>query len=225
MAPDSIKASYYLIDDEIGSGYGKPPLEAEIHRYENVLALTKARPKPTSSRPRLREAASTIGMSETPLMFNSEYFLVASKIISPASRQPRTKSEVIDVPVAGVAYVVPAAIADDEEVIYEEAETEEDDVSQYYELVDENGISVDNQYYKIEPDTEEYLEDDPVVVGAEELPVVDQIEGKLFLKDGQVDDIDQDLLKLPTSTYFVSVILGGFTFLIVKIFLIVHGGI
>ena len=51
---------------------------------------------------------------------------------------------------------------------------------------------MDNQYYKNEPDTEEYLEYDPVVVGAEELPMVGQIEEKLLLKDGQVDDIDLD---------------------------------
>lgn len=41
LDPSKINPVKYLIDDEIGSGFGKPPRKAQIQRYPDVLSLTK----------------------------------------------------------------------------------------------------------------------------------------------------------------------------------------
>lgn len=40
-SPSKINPMKYLVDDEIGSGYGRAPREAQIKRYPDVLSLTK----------------------------------------------------------------------------------------------------------------------------------------------------------------------------------------
>jgi hypothetical protein len=192
LAPDSIKASYYLIDDEIGSGYGKPPLEAEIRRYDDVLSLTKTRPK-SNHRARKSETESS----------------VPPRIVSPISNPSRARRKVNqeETDITGVSCVLSVDVADGEEIVYEEVQEieEEEEEAQYYELVDENGISIDNQYYEIEAETEyldeaEFTEESLDTVGLEvhenkAKGIITSVQAdknqKRLLPDGQVD-IDLD---------------------------------
>jgi uncharacterized C2H2 Zn-finger protein len=192
LAPDSIKASYYLIDDEIGSGYGKPPLEAEIRRYDDVLSLTTAK---TRVKPNTKvKSANTVP---------------TAKIVSPFPNQSRARRKItIEEEPKSLSTEISCEEAEDvteiEEIIYEEIPEIDEVVEEehYYEIVDENGISIDNQFYEYDPEADygtEFIDEsmDNEVVEIKEAVAnktsvqIDKNNEKRLLPDGQVD-IDLD---------------------------------
>jgi len=175
IRPCDISAVQCLVDDEIGSGYGKPPRRAQIQRYPDVLSLTK---------------------QETPQSRRRQVVKTANRETDTRKCPSRTVSVVEDKPQLpeDVQEESPSSWQENEDVYYEVGDEEdykqEYEEPQYYELVDENGTVIDNQvyYYQVDPEIEYVEEGTWEITDEPHVPIKSTAtKDERRLPDGQID--------------------------------------